>query len=67
MVGKGKYDGLATFARLTTGASAVVLIVIDGKQGDGVSVQADLAELGPRELARRIRLVADGLDEDGGN
>jgi hypothetical protein len=38
-VGPGKYDDACTAARLETGAVAVALIVLGGKQGHGFSVQ----------------------------
>jgi hypothetical protein len=38
--GPGKYDDLCTYVREQTQASAVVVIVVDGKKGSGFSVQA---------------------------
>lgn len=40
MIGPGKYDVLATIARETAMAQAVVLIVLGGKHGNGFSVQS---------------------------
>jgi hypothetical protein len=42
--GPGKYDAACTVARETTGAAAVVLIVLNGKDGSGMSVQAEGAD-----------------------
>ncbi|HEY1448413.1 MAG TPA: hypothetical protein VGF33_07730 [Caulobacteraceae bacterium] len=39
--GPGKYDHLATAARVAAGARAVIVMVIDGDLGSGFSVQAD--------------------------
>lgn len=59
--GPGKYDDAATAARAITGGS-VLLIVIDGKQGGGFSVQIEdptLLEKIPdilETVARNIRM-----------
>jgi hypothetical protein len=37
--GPGKYDAACTIARESTDASAIVLIVIEGNQGNGFSIQ----------------------------
>jgi enoyl-CoA hydratase/carnithine racemase len=61
-VGPGKYDELATAARLAAKARGVVVIVLEGEHGNGFSVQAD----GPVTLAlpRLLRFVADGIEAD---
>lgn len=41
--GPGAYDALATYAREQAQAKGVMLLVIDGKDGMGFSVQADHA------------------------
>jgi hypothetical protein len=38
--GPGKYDDLCTFVRVVTGATAAIVIVLDGHHGSGFSVQA---------------------------
>lgn len=60
-VGPGKYDDACTVARESTGADAVVLIVLGGEHGAGFSVQAvhpAFCEVLPallEDLAREIR------------
>lgn len=61
--GPGKYDDACTAARESTGAAAVVLIVVNGKKGSGMSVQAEGADLGAL-LPVLLRNIADQLDED---
>jgi hypothetical protein len=62
--GPGKYDDVATVARESAGAVAVLLIVIHGDRGSGFSVQTlepDLLPVLPallEETARQIRLDA---------
>lgn len=41
MIGPGKYDRFCTWVRKRTKAKGVVLIVFDGEQGSGFSVQSD--------------------------
>jgi len=41
--GPGKYDELATQVREQAEAQGVILMVLDGKDGSGFSVQADMA------------------------
>lgn len=38
-VGNGKYDHLCTLVRCATGAAGAVVLIIDGDQGSGFSVQ----------------------------
>jgi len=40
MNNSGKYEDACTVARKSTGAAGTVLIIIDGKLGNGFSVQA---------------------------
>lgn len=58
--GPGKYDALATDVREQSHARGVIVIVIDGNQGSGFSVQADADLLGNlpsilENVAREIR------------
>ena len=41
MIGPGKYDDACTAARIRTKASGLLLIVIDGADGDGFSCQTN--------------------------
>ena len=66
MIGKGIYDDVCTAARESTAARGVVLIVFDGRQGHGFSVQADAFVLGMlpevlEDLARQIRRDLPGM------
>jgi hypothetical protein len=42
MIGAGKYDAEATRIREATGALGVVVIVVGGRLGEGMAVQATL-------------------------
>lgn len=42
MIGPGKYDAWCTRVREATNARGVILIVVDGEEGQGFSCQADL-------------------------
>jgi hypothetical protein len=58
-IGPGKYDDACTTARIATGARAVVLVVIGGRDGSGFSVQGlgDAPALFPqllRDMANEI-------------
>jgi len=59
-VGPGKYDDACTAVRVATEAHAIVLIVIDGNQGSGFSVQAsgDAAA----HLPGLLRSLADQIE-----
>jgi hypothetical protein len=61
----GKYDDLATIARETSEASAVVLIVIEGKHGSGFSVQTDGSTM--LKLPHLLRYMANEIERAGGN
>jgi hypothetical protein len=61
-LGPGKYDDLATEARIGAGARGVVVIVIDGDRGSGFSVQAD--EPLSDALPRLLRNLADQIEAD---
>lgn len=57
--GPGKYDKECTAVREMTGGG-VVLMVLDGKQGEGFSVQATLEQI--VHLPHLLRTVADGIE-----
>lgn len=61
-IGEGKYDELATLARERSGARGVVVIVIDGAQGHGFSVQAPPGLT--LMLPALLRAIADQIDAD---
>lgn len=45
MIGPGKYDTLCTLVRKKAKAQAAIVIVIEGRNGSGFSVQAELTDL----------------------
>lgn len=64
MNGPGKYDDACTQARLSTNALGAILIVLDGKHGNGFSVQVPLHVLPAlpellETVARQIRETRD--------
>jgi hypothetical protein len=59
-VGPGKYDDLATIVRENAGAAGAIVLVIDGCDGSGFSVQAT-AEITAR-LPRLLRYMADEIE-----
>lgn len=61
--GPGKYDTLTTFVREQTQAAGVVLIVFDGNQGNGFSVQATTSDVA-LQLPQVLRKIADDIDEN---
>ena len=61
-IGPGKYDAIATMAREQAEAEAVVVILFNGKHGDGFSVQQPV---GARiDLPALLRLMADQIERD---
>jgi hypothetical protein len=62
-LGPGKYDALATQARLGANARAVILIVIGGDQGGGFSLQTVDPDL-ITELPAILRGMADQIEHD---
>jgi len=64
----GKYDETTERLSVELDATAIVLIVIDGKRGNGMSVSVNPARPGALEmfagagLARVLRAAADKLD-----
>jgi hypothetical protein len=64
--GPGKYDHVATLARTATNAQAVVVIIVDGDEGSGFSVQATprFVEGGESDvLVKVLRDVADQIEK----
>jgi hypothetical protein len=61
-LGPGKYDDLATLVRANTSARGVILLVIEGDQGGGFSVQAT-ADIIVR-LPTLLRRIADDIERD---
>jgi hypothetical protein len=61
-LGPGKYDDLATAARVAAAARGVILVVFGGLRGSGFSVQAD----GPTtlQLPSLLRDMADQIEAD---
>lgn len=57
--GPGKYDDVCTLARIATSAEAIVLIVANGNEGQGFSVQ--MAD--PRYLLTLPSVLRDVADE----
>ena len=60
-MGPGKYDDVATIAGVMSGASCVIVAVIDGNQGTGFSVQSTSKEI-VEELPALLRLMADEIE-----
>lgn len=62
-LGPGKYDALATDARVAANADAVILVVLGGDLGSGFCVQTRVP-LTPAVLAALLRKVADDIDAE---
>jgi hypothetical protein len=62
-IGPGKYDPLATYVRVKAAAEAVALIVINGNQGSGFSVQSTHRFLDGGTLVKLLRDMADQIEE----
>jgi len=62
-VGPGRYNDIADFARIKTGARGLVLIVLDGQRGQGFEVLVDDPVL-LRELPNMLRTVAEAVERD---
>lgn len=61
--GGGKYDEVATMAMLQTGASALLLVVIDGIKGHGFTIQIDATTgISPAHLVKVLREVCDDIE-----
>lgn len=61
-IGKGRYDDELTRACAAVGAAAGVLIVMDGDEGPGFSVQATLEQM--RQLPGVLRELAAIVEQD---
>jgi len=68
MIGPGKYDRLTTMVRLRAEAEAAIVVILDGNQGSGFSVQARARSV--REVAEKLpailREMAYQIESDGG-
>lgn len=62
MEGGGKYEDVCALAREATQAQGVVLIVMDGARGNGLSVQLPLEKL--ILLPDLLRYMAKEIDKD---
>jgi hypothetical protein len=62
MIGAGKYDDALTEARKMCGASAALLIVLDGEKGAGFSCQSTPTHL--LKLPTLLRQVAGQIEAD---
>jgi hypothetical protein len=62
MTGEGKYDAICTKARIEAKAVGALLMIIEGKNGSGFSVQAPGAIL--VQLPAVLRFVADEIEQD---
>jgi hypothetical protein len=62
MYGPGKYDQLCEQARLKSKARGAMLIIIEGNQGEGFSVQAPIDIL--FKVPAILRLMADQIERD---
>jgi hypothetical protein len=56
--GPGKYDGIADLVLATTLAEAVVVIIVNGRLGGGMSVK-----MSPEIAAKMPQLLRDAADE----
>jgi hypothetical protein len=64
--GPGKYDDLCTMVREHTGAQGVLIAVIGGDRGDGMSLQAlpDVTAKLPQLLRRIASDIQDGVEDE---
>ena len=62
MIGAGPYDELATAARHSTNADAVVLLVCGGTLGSGFSVQL-MSQPDPLQRSAMLEAVARALQQ----
>jgi len=61
-LGAGKYDAITTKVREQTGAFGCILLVVEGDQGSGFSVQAPLSI--QMQLPEVLRAMADSIEKD---
>ena len=62
MLGPGKYDDLATYAREKAEAEGVIVLVFGGNKGGGFAVQLPAYLLA--ELPNFLRNLADSVEGD---
>jgi hypothetical protein len=64
--GPGKYDHVATIARMLTGAQGVVLMILGGDNGSGFSVQLPATNEADssRQLVAMLRGMADDIERE---
>lgn len=62
MIGPGKYDEECSKLRLSTKASGVLIVVIDGNKGQGFSCQMDLKST--LMLPELLRHMANQIEAD---
>lgn len=62
MIGPGKYDDVCTLARQLAGAKGCIVIIRDGKNGDGFSAQLSLGDL--QALPSVLRSIAGQIERD---
>jgi hypothetical protein len=62
--GPGKYDALATYVRESTGAATAIVMVIEGNQGSGFSVQTSEPLSALTALPTLLRRMADDIEQD---
>jgi hypothetical protein len=63
MIGPGKYDHLCSFVRQSVMADGVVLIILNGDQGEGFSAQFKSKTLAAA-MPDVLRQVADQIEAD---
>jgi hypothetical protein len=60
--GPGKYDDVATIARVATKAKGIIIIVLGGELGNGFSVQMEAPDL--EIMPGILRDLADQIEKD---
>lgn len=65
MTGPGKYDDLCTELREKTRAVGAIVIIVEGNQGNGFSVQGPLPVVA--QLPQMLRFMADQIERDAQN
>ena len=63
MKGPGKYDDICTIVREKTQASSVVVIILDGNEGNGFSAQSESPYF-EKILPKILRSMADELEDE---
>jgi hypothetical protein len=61
-IGPGKYDYICTMAREAAQAQAAMVIIFDGTQGSGFSIQC-VRPMHPSEIARTLEDTARQIRE----